>query len=102
MVTNPDNLERLRRYVASVEWRYASTFADFAPHWYTLRKDKPELDGEFVFFLMMVKHYGQWREWRNSGRRYQYLEFDGFKYWAIGVSMDATELINREPLQEAP
>jgi len=60
-------------------WRWAKTYAQTAPHYYLVARQDPE--------LVLAQ---PWRD----GRRYRYLELDGWKYWYL------TPVLNRERLTE--
>ena len=104
--------DHARAYVASVRWQFASTMPRI-PHWYTIRKWRPELDGAFVAFVRHIRAAGVRMNWPDPPARplyrNQYLLLDGWKYWTMGDSQpglapptespETTTLINRARLE---
>jgi hypothetical protein len=84
----PFAVDDARVYVAKVRWQFASTMPRI-PHWYTLRKWRPELDDDFVSFVLLIREIGEQRPWPDppAPPRYHnhYLEIDGWKYWTMGA-----------------
>jgi hypothetical protein len=76
-----------RAYIAAVRWQFASTMPDI-PHWYTIRKWRPELDGAFVAFVRHIRSAGIRMDWPDPPAKplyhNQYLLLDGWKYWTMG------------------
>jgi len=58
MALDKDALEHARKYIAIVRWIFAKTYAKSAPHEYTLRKERPELDADFVSFVILIRSEG--------------------------------------------
>jgi hypothetical protein len=99
-------------YVASVRWQFASTMPDI-PHWYTIRKWRPELDGAFVGFVRHIRSAGIRMDWPDPPAKplyhNQYLLLDGWKYWTMGdphpgvvppiETPETTTLINRARIE---
>lgn len=79
-----------RRFIESVEWRYAKTMPTM-PHYYTLRA-KCDSD-QFVAAVVFIREHGQTERYRNKPYIYYYL--DGYRYWTMGSPLDETILINR-------
>lgn len=107
--------DEARTYVASVRWQFASTMPRI-PHWYTIRKWRPELDGAFVAFVRHIRSAGIRMDWPDPPAkplyRNQYLLLDGWKYWTMGDSQpglapptetpETTMLINRARIETCP
>ena len=101
-----------RAYVASVRWQFASTMPEI-PHWYTIRKWRPELDGAFVAFVRHIRSTGIRMEWPDPPAKplynNQYLLLDGWKYWTMGdphpgvvppiETAETTTLVNRARIE---
>lgn len=83
----------IRKYIASVRRIFAKTYAATAPHEYTLRKEKPELDVDFVSFVKLIRAEGYDAKFWNKTHRY--LDVDGHQYWTMGTPIEDTILINR-------
>jgi Fe-S cluster biosynthesis and repair protein YggX len=86
----PADLERVRAFIEKSRWVFAKTMADH-PHEYTLRKEADE--GEFLFFVIFIREHGY--PGRFGGRRYTYLDVEGWQYWTMGAPLANTILINR-------
>jgi hypothetical protein len=82
----------LRAYISKVDWINAKTYKT-APHEYTLRKVKPDLDVDFVRFVELIRSEGYDQEF--CGKAYRYLDIDGYQYWIMGSPVGETILINR-------
>ena len=87
---------RLEEYIAEVEWRFAKTYAKTAPHEYTIRRWRKDLNGEFDFFIDLIRQKGY--DGRFWGVAYRYLEFEEYKYWFCADEDGTVSIINREPL----
>jgi hypothetical protein len=79
--------DEARAYIAAVRWQFASTMPRI-PHWYTVRKWRPELDNAFVAFVRYIQFAGVRMDWPDPPSkplyRNQYLLLDGWKYWTMG------------------
>jgi len=82
------DLKRLKKYIKSVEWRFAKTMPQW-PHWYTLDKWNPDKQDEFDFLFRCIGWYG-YRDEFNPRDRWYYLQIDEFRYWHC-----AEHIINR-------
>lgn len=103
--------DEARAYVAAVRWQFASTMPRI-PHWYTVRKWRPELDDAFVAFVRHIRAAGVRMDWPDPPAkplyRNQYLLLDSWKYWTMGDSHpgvppvetpETTTLINRAHIE---
>lgn len=102
-------------YVAAVRWQFASAMPRI-PHWYTIRKWRPELDGAFVAFARHIRSAGIRMDRPDPPAkplyRNQYLLLDGWKYWTMGdphpgvvppiETPETTTLINRAHIEHQP
>lgn len=96
--------EECLAFVARVQWKFASTMPQW-PHWYTVRRWRPDLDAEHVAFARTILDRGEVRAWppRSERPRYHhsYLEpGDGFQYWIMEDAAEACTLINRARVGE--
>jgi hypothetical protein len=93
-----------RRYIEVVRWQFAKTMPQW-PHEYTVRKWRPDLDGEFCAFAHLIRRDGVVKSWPRDSQapryRHFYLEVDGWQYWTMGAPIEQTEVINRAPLDGA-
>ena len=90
------DLNRIRSFIETHKWVFAKTMPE-TPHEYTLRRLANE--EEFIFFVAFIREYGDTRKFK--GRKYVYLDVDGWSYWTMGSPLPATILINRARLVSA-
>ena len=87
-----------RAYIASVRWQFAKTMPQW-PHEYTVRAWRPDLEQEFIEFVVLIRRDGVVKAWPPDAAepRYHhaYLELDGWEYWTMGSPIPETTLINR-------
>lgn len=87
-----------RAYVAAVRWQFAKTVPQW-PHDYTVREWRPDLEGEFFAFVVLIRRDGAVQPWPRDAPtpRYHhtYLELDGWEYWTMGAPIPDTTVINR-------
>ena len=89
---------RARQYIKTVRWQNAKTYEKTAPHEYTVRKWRPDLDDEFCWFVEYIRQNGVVETfWKN---RYTYLYLDGYRYWTMGAPLAKTIIINRCPAEQ--
>ena len=80
-------------WIRSREWTFAKTYAETAPHEYTVRKDEDE---DFLTAVALIRKNGyQEYYWKNL---MTYMDFDGMKYWTMGAPVEDTIIINRARL----
>lgn len=94
----PAELERMRAYIGAVEWTFAKTMPT-VPHWYTLRRKAPDLNGDFAWFAAGIRERGYRMRWGKY--HHHYLNIDGWRYWTMGAPIEETILINREEIVHA-
>ena len=90
----PDDLERLRRFIAHHQWVYARTQPQW-PHEYTLRRFANE--EEFLWFVVYIREHGYDERFGKSAS-YIRLNIGPHKYWSMGDRLENTILINRARL----
>ena len=84
-----------REFIETAGWRFAATMPEI-PHEYTVRgkatgdKTEPPPVEWHDWFVDQINEYGYRQEF--GGRKYTYMEVDGYKYWSI------SPVINRERL----
>jgi hypothetical protein len=84
-----------RRFIASVDWRFAKTMAHYNPHWYVVERDNA--GPEFTDFVAFVRS-GPIRRYR--GGRYHCVTVDGWDYWLTHAGADGW-IVNRKRSAEA-
>jgi len=93
----PEELNRCKRFISTVPWKFATTAAKTNPHWYTLKKVKPEKSADFEWFVLLIRRVGRVEYF--WGKPYTVLDIDEWKYWTMGNPLDQTTLINRAYLE---
>ena len=87
-----------RAYIAQVRWQFARTMPQW-PHEYTVRAWRPDLEREFLEFVVLIRRDGVVKPWPRdaSSPRYRltYLELDGWEYWTMEAPVPETTVINR-------
>lgn len=74
------------------------------PHEYTVREWSPDLEREFVEFVVLIRRDGVVKAWPPDAPtpRYHhaYLELDGWDYWTMDSPVPETTVINRARLAQ--
>jgi hypothetical protein len=87
-----------RAYIAEVRWQFAKTMPQW-PHEYTVRTWRPELEREFVEFVVLIRREGAVKAWPRDAARpryhHAYLALDGWEYCTMGEPIPETTVINR-------
>jgi hypothetical protein len=78
-----------RRFIVSVEWRFAKTMAHYNPHWYVVEHSAG--GPEFTDFVAFVRS-GPIRRYR--GGRYHCVTVDDWDYWLTHAGADGW-IVNR-------
>lgn len=89
-------MNRIKKHINTVNWINAKTYSKTAPHEYIVRKNNPELEKEFIYFVEFIRENGYKKKYGRS--TYTYLDIDGYKYWTMGAPIKITIIINREKL----
>jgi hypothetical protein len=102
---SPFTTDDARAYIAEVRWQFAKTMPQW-PHEYTVRKWRPDLERDFLEFVVLIRRDGIVKPWPRDAAtpryRLTYLELDGWEYWSMGAPVPETTVINRALLtQEA-
>ena len=87
------NETRYRKYIGSVRWQFAKTYADTWPHEYTIREWTPDQEQEFVWFAQYIREHGITRPFFK--RMHTYFEVDEWEYWTMGEPIDEIVVLNR-------
>lgn len=90
------DLVRARKYIVSVKWIFAKTYASTAPHEYTRVREHESLKEEFYWFIEFIRKNGYRKKF--GSYTYTYYNLDGYKYWTMGAPVKQTVLINRVKL----
>ena len=87
-----ENIEQFVKYATSLNYRYAKTFTNFAPHEYAIAKDNTkELEIIRSLNKYIQEHY---EEETFNNKKYQVLFAGNHKYWSVGA-WDITRFLNR-------
>ena len=82
-------------FIAERRWQFAKTYAETAPHEYTIRdwmSDKVSQD-QFYQFVQLVRQHGVTEKFWGKPNTYFYI--GDWKYWTMGAPIDETIVINR-------
>lgn len=107
-MTNAE-LEGFREYVNSKDWKFAKTYAHFAPHEYIvnepckIKKEKFRCYGDCEKCLSEREEFEKWvkvarenSEKARCGRRiFNYFCIDGYQYWTFDEPLDEVICFNR-------
>ncbi len=87
-------------FVAERRWQFAKTYAETAPHEYTVRDWMPgkESQERFDQFICLIRQHGVIEKF--WGEPHTYLYVGDWKYWTMGAPVDETIVINRADANE--
>lgn len=86
--------KRAEKFVNSVDWIFAKTYAKFAPHEYIVKKYLPEEKHEdFMWLARLINSEGYEVEFK--GKMYTCYDIGDKKYWTMDEDVEKTDLINR-------
>jgi SAM-dependent methyltransferase len=84
---------------ASLEWTWAKTYAETAPHWYVVHPRTRGLSGEdYVRAARVIRTFGQ--PGMYHGHVNIYLAHGEWKWWTMDDPITSTDLINRARVTE--
>lgn len=84
---------KIEKYIDSVKWRFAKTYAETAPHEYTVRSWAPWKEDQFEHFVEFIRKHGVEEKFYSSTFTYWY--HGPHKYWTMGNPVNETTVINR-------
>jgi hypothetical protein len=87
-------------YVESIKWKFATTYAEKSPHWYTVSDWNPDKRDQFEQLVSYIRKYGYNRPY--FGHPFICLDIGDNYYWAMGDPTAETDLINRAVISGAP
>ena len=88
------NIEKYKQFIESVDWVFAKTYKDSAPHEYLLKKNLSDEDKDiFNDFIRYIKDNGYVEYFYKTP--YTYLDLDDKKYWTMEDNLNEVELLNR-------
>lgn len=82
------DLEKVRTYIKSVEWRFAKTMPQW-PHFYTIFEWNPDKAADYYYFAHLIHKHGTVDPW--GSEKWSYLTIDDYKYWVIGNVLNRAE-----------
>lgn len=97
-MANQDQIDRITSYIDSVEWKFAKTYANTAPHEYTIRKWNPNLDDMFVEMAQFIREWGYVEYFYRTP--FRYFNFGELKYWTMNETIENTNIINRAMIKK--
>jgi hypothetical protein len=86
-----------RPYIEGNEWTFARTMPENPHEYVVLRKSSDPY--EHLRFLAWIRASGNLEHYK--GRDYEYVEVDGWRYWAMGTDQPEQTIINRRVAPEA-
>lgn len=86
------NIEQFVKYATSLNYRYAKTYTNFAPHEYAMAKENTK-EIEIIRSLNKYIQENNEEEILNN-KKYQVLFAGNHKYWSVGP-WDKTRFLNR-------
>lgn len=84
-------LERIKEYISKVYWKEAVTYRETAPHEYTIRHWRKDLEAEFVEFVKYIRLVGN--KERFYSRVHSYFYLGDHKYWTMGDPIDRKSVV---------
>lgn len=84
---------RIDEYISKVYWKEAKTYAKTAPHEYTIRDWRKDLEDTFVEFALYIREVGVQEKFYS--RTHTYFYHGDYKYWTMGDPIDVTVVLNR-------
>jgi len=95
----PYNEEQALRFVESFDWKFASSYASFAPHEYLVKNWlSPEAKLNFERFVALIKAKSVDGYYYNRKNKYFFL--GDYYYWPCGYDNLAIDLINRATISQ--
>ena len=92
-MTTEDELGSHLAYIRTVKWKFASTYADKSPHWYTVSDWEPDKRLQFESLATYIREHGYIRMY--FGHPFTCTDLGEFYYWTMGDPIKETEIINR-------
>ncbi len=86
-------MDKLHKYIESVEWRFAKTYADKSPHWYTVKKWNPDKEAAFEELVKFIRENGY--EIMYFSTPFTVCHIGDYYYWTMDELVQDTDLINR-------
>jgi len=85
----------INTFVVERRWQSAKTYAETAPHEYTIRDWKPKKVSQDHFdrFVQLIRQYGVIEKF--WGKPNTYLYIGDWKYWTMGAPVNETVVVNR-------
>lgn len=87
------NITDFHNYIQKVRWQNAKTYEKTAPHEYTIRWWRKELDNDFINAVLFIRKHGVKESF--FGKTFIYFYYEEHKYWTMGDPLDTTWVLNR-------
>lgn len=85
--------EKIENYIRSVKWQNAKSYEKTAPHEYTIRWWRKDLEQDFIDFVLFIRANGVKERFYSKTFIYYYL--GDYKYWTMGDPLETTWVLNR-------
>jgi len=73
--------KEFQELLESLPWKWSKTYARFAPHWYVLEEDYPDV---MARLRPLIAEQGKQQRFRQTTKVFTYLIIGAFKYWTMG------------------
>lgn len=84
MTSSRDDLAWWLELAPTLEWTWAKTYADSAPHWYVVHGRTPRLTmDDFVRAGRVIRAFGEPGKFYSSTNLYLFTEDRRLKFWAM-------------------
>lgn len=94
------DIQKIDEYIDKVYWKEAKSYRDKAPHEYTIRDWRKDLEPTFLEFVQFIRRTG--RQEKFFSRTFTYFYHGKYKYWTMGDPLDVTVVLNRCLIEEYP
>lgn len=87
------DIKRFEEYIKKVRWQEAKSYSKTAPHEYTIRWWRKDLEQDFIDVVLFIRANGvQEKFFRKT---FIYFYHGGYKYWTMGDPLETTWVLNR-------
>lgn len=94
------DIKTFEEYIKKVRWQNAKTYEKTAPHEYTVRWWRKDLEREFIDAVIFIRINGVEEMFYN--KPFIYLYHGDYKYWTMGAPLNTTRVLNRALIEDYP
>jgi hypothetical protein len=87
------NRQKFDDYIQKVRWQEAKTYRKTAPHEYTIRWWRKDLEQEFIDVVLFIREHGVKEKF--FSKTFIYFYHGDYKYWTMGDPLETTWVLNR-------